>query len=90
MIVSIQAIAGTGSAVPAGPQGLSAYQLWLAAGNSGSAADFLASLVGPLPSPPAQTAAARDALAALIAALPTALPNTAGVLWNNGGVLSLS
>ena len=31
---------------PAGNDGLSAYQLWLNAGNTGSEADFLASLVG--------------------------------------------
>ena len=30
-----------------GSEGSSAYQIWLAAGNSGSQADFLASLVGP-------------------------------------------
>lgn len=35
---------GTG---PEGPEGDSAYQVWLDAGNTGSEADFLASLVGP-------------------------------------------
>jgi hypothetical protein len=30
------------------------------------------------------------ALTALIASLPTTLPDSAGKLWNNGGVLSIS
>ncbi len=36
-----------GPAGPTGPAGISAYQLWLDNGNSGTESDFLASLVGP-------------------------------------------
>ena len=37
----------TGAQGLQGPDGKSAYEIWLAAGNTGSEADFLASLVGP-------------------------------------------
>lgn len=43
-----------GEVGPQGAQGLSAYEVWLAAGNTGSLADYLDSLVGPQgePGPP--------------------------------------
>jgi hypothetical protein len=37
--------------VPEGPRGLSAYQIWLAEGNTGTEQDFLDSLVGPAGTP---------------------------------------
>jgi hypothetical protein len=44
--VSTSDSTGAGPRGPAGADGLSAYQQWLAAGNTGTAADFLASLEG--------------------------------------------
>ena len=43
----VQCEVSLGETGPAGADGLSAYEIWLAAGNSGTETDFLASLVGP-------------------------------------------
>lgn len=79
-----------GTALPAGPTGPSAYQVAVAAGYTGTVAQWLASLAAPAPTTAALNAAAAVALAALIAGLPTALPPANGVLWNDGGALSIS
>lgn len=75
---------------PAGATGASAYQVAVAAGFTGTPAQWLASLEAPAPTQAALSAAAASALATLIAGLPTTLPQTSGVLWNDGGALSIS
>lgn len=47
IVIDVSGLVGSGGSGSTGPAGDSAYDLWLAAGNTGTVADFLASLIGP-------------------------------------------